>query len=112
MSKRRRNWISFRWSPDGKYFSYSIEPQPGRTLPLPIYSGRFVAAPPFPRSVAGDISAAEQWYVAGASGDDPPRLMDIGRGYDSRPAQWSHDSKYLALAQPVDGFQEPGDSCR
>jgi dipeptidyl aminopeptidase/acylaminoacyl peptidase len=96
---------TFRWSPDGKYFSYSIEPQPGRTLPLPIYSGRFVAAPPFPRSVAGDVSAAEQWYVIGATGDDPPRLMDMGRGYDSRPAQWSHDSKYLALASQSADFK-------
>jgi dipeptidyl-peptidase 4 len=90
--------VGFRWSPDGKYFSYSVEPAPGRTLPLPIYSGRFVAAPPFPRSVAGDVSTAEQWYVIGTSGDDPPRLMDAGRGYDSRPAQWSPDSKYLVLA--------------
>jgi dipeptidyl aminopeptidase/acylaminoacyl peptidase len=90
--------IGFRWSPDGKYFSYSVEPAPGRTLPLPIYSGRFVAAPAFPRSVAGDVSTAEQWYVIGTSGDDPPRSMDAGRGYDSRPAQWSPDSKYLVLA--------------
>jgi dipeptidyl aminopeptidase/acylaminoacyl peptidase len=90
--------IGFRWSPDGKYFSYSVEPAPGRTLPLPIYSGRFVAAPPFPRSVAGDVSTAEQWYVIGTSGDDPPRSMDAGRGYDSRPVQWSPDSKYLLLA--------------
>jgi len=33
-----------------------------------------------------------------SAGDDPPRVMDAGPGYDSRPAQWSPDSKYLALA--------------
>jgi dipeptidyl aminopeptidase/acylaminoacyl peptidase len=97
--------IGFRWSPDGNYFSYSIEPAPGRTLPLPIYSGQFVAAPPFPRSVAGDAPAVEQWYVTGTSGDDPPRLMDAGRGYDSRPAQWSPDSKYLALASHLADYK-------
>jgi len=96
---------SFRWSPNGTYFSYSVAPQPGRTLPLPIYSGRFVAAPPFPRSVAGDVSVAEEWYVTGATGDDPPRAMDLGRGYDSRPAQWSQDSKYLALASQSADFK-------
>jgi dipeptidyl aminopeptidase/acylaminoacyl peptidase len=97
--------IGFRWSPDGKNFSYSVAPEPGRALPLPNYSGRFVAAPPFPRSVAGDVSVPEQWYVVGTSGDDPPRLMDLGRGYDSRPAQWSRDSKYLALASQSADFK-------
>ncbi len=97
--------IGFGWSPDGKYFSYSIQPEPGRTLPLPIYSGRFVAAPPFPRTVAGDVPTAEQWFVVGASGDDPPRQMDLGRGYDSRPAQWSDDSKYVALASQSADFK-------
>ena len=97
--------IGFRWSPDGNYFSYSVQPEPGRTLPLPIYSGRFVAAPSFPRSVAGDVSVAEQWFVVGASRDDPPRQMDLGRGYDSRPAQWSDDSKYLALASQSADFK-------
>jgi len=62
-------------------------------------------APPFSRSLAGDITTAEQWYVVGTSGEDPPRLMDMGRGYDSRPAQWSHDSKYLALASQSENFK-------
>ena len=90
--------VSFHWSPNGKYFSYSVQPRAERTLPLPIYSGQFVAAPPFTRTVAGDVSAAEEWYVVEATGDNLPRSLDAGRGYDSRPMQWSPDSKYLALA--------------
>jgi dipeptidyl aminopeptidase/acylaminoacyl peptidase len=95
----------FRWSPDGRYFSYSVQPQPGRTMPLPIYSGQFVMAAPFPRTVAGDTPTAWQWYVVESSGDNPPRLLDTGHGLDARPARWSEDSKYLLLATQAANYK-------
>ena len=80
--------------------------EPGRTLPLPIYSGRFVAAPPFPRSVAGDVSGRRSNGMSLGRAETIRRgSMDMGRGYDSRPAQWSQDSKYLALASQSADFK-------
>ncbi|MGA8028448.1 MAG: prolyl oligopeptidase family serine peptidase [Bryobacteraceae bacterium] len=96
---------SFRWSPDGKYFSYSVDPLPGRTMPLPIYSGQFVTASPFPRTVAGDTPAPPQHYVVESTGDNPPRLLDVGHGFGFRPAQWSEDSKYLVLAMQATNYK-------
>ncbi|HEY3940796.1 MAG TPA: prolyl oligopeptidase family serine peptidase [Bryobacteraceae bacterium] len=95
----------FSWSPDGRYLSYSVQPRAGRTVPLPNYSGEFVTTPPFPRTVAGDVPIARQWYVAEASGDNPPRLLDTGHGLDARPPHWSEDSKYLALASQAANYK-------
>jgi dipeptidyl aminopeptidase/acylaminoacyl peptidase len=95
----------FSWSPDGRYLSYSVEPRPGRTVPLPNYSGEFVTTPPFPRTVAGDVPIAHRWYVTEASGDNPPRLLDTGHGLDARPPHWSEDSKYLALASQAANYK-------
>lgn len=88
---------SYSWSPDGKFFSYEVRPQPGRTMPLPIYSGRFVTASSFPRTVAGDTSSHLQLYVVESTGDNLPRLLDTGSGLAFRRAQWSHDSKWLVV---------------
>jgi dipeptidyl aminopeptidase/acylaminoacyl peptidase len=96
---------SFRWSPDGKYFSYTVQPSPGRTMPLPNYSGEFVIAPTFPRTVAGDTPAAPQQYVVESSGDNPARLLDAGRGIGFRPPQWSEDSKYLVLVSEAANYK-------
>ena len=96
---------SFHWSPDGKSLSYSVRPLPGRTMPLPIYSGQFVTASPFPRTVAGDAPTASQWFVAESSGDNPPRLLDIGHGDPQRAAQWSHDSKYLLVVTEAANYK-------
>ena len=91
----------FHWSPDGKYLSYSVLPRPGRSMPLPIYSGQFVTAAPFPRSVAGDQPEESQLYIVESSGDAPARLMDIGHG--ARPVrtpEWSPDStKIIVITQ-------------
>jgi dipeptidyl aminopeptidase/acylaminoacyl peptidase len=95
----------YHWSPDGKLISYSVAPQPGRTLPLPIYSGQFVTAAPFPRSVAGDASMPLQWYLVEASGDAPPRLLETGKGIGRRPAVWSPDSKYLLWVEQAPNFK-------
>lgn len=89
----------FRWSPDGKYLSYTVRPRPGRTMPLPIYSGQFVIAAPFPRSVAGDAAEEGQLYVVESSGDAPARLMDTGQHNSGplRSPEWSRDSDSLIV---------------
>jgi dipeptidyl aminopeptidase/acylaminoacyl peptidase len=89
---------TFKWSPDGKYFVYAVQLTPGRTMPLPNYSGEFVAAPTFPRTVAGDTPSPWQYYLVESSGDTPPRLLETGHGFGFRPPQWSEDSKHLVLA--------------
>lgn len=88
---------SFRWSPNGKYLAYSVQPRPDRMMPLPIYSGDFVTAAQFERSVAGDAPAPWQYYVVESTGDNPPRLVDTGKGSASHAPEWSRDSKYLLL---------------
>ncbi len=96
---------SFRWSPDGKYFTYAVDPKPGRTMPLPNYSGRFVIAPTFPRSVAGDMPTPWQYYIVESSGDNPPRLLDTGHGVGFRQPQWSEDSKHLLLVSQAPNYK-------
>ena len=96
---------SFQWSPDGKYLAYSVQPQQERLMPLPIYSGEFVTASPFPRSVAGDTPALLQYYVVESTGDNAPRLLDTGKGFESRPMQWSEDSKYLLVALEAPNYK-------
>jgi len=95
----------FRWSPDGKYLAYSVEPRPERLMPLPIYSGEFVTASPFTRSVAGDAPSLIEYYVVESTGDNPPRLLDTGKGFESRPLQWSPDSRYLLVALEAPNYK-------
>lgn len=87
---------SFKWSPDGKYISYIVQPTPTRTMPLPIYSGQFVTAPPFPRSVAGDKPEETQLFVVASEGDDPAKLMDA---HNMGRVEWSNDSSMLLTVQ-------------
>ena len=87
----------YDWSPDGKYFSYTVRTKPGRTMPLPNYSGRFVGASSFRRDVAGDQPIAAQHFVVERTGDNPPRLLDTGKGFGFRSPIWSENSKMLAL---------------
>lgn len=95
----------FRWSPDGKHFAYVVEPSRGRTMPLPNYSGEFVIAPSFPRSVAGDVPTPAQYYVVESTGDNPPRLLDTGHGSGYRPPEWSPDSKHLLLVSQATNYK-------
>jgi dipeptidyl aminopeptidase/acylaminoacyl peptidase len=88
---------SFEWSPDGKQIAYSVQPRPERMMPLPNYSGEFVMAAPFERSVAGDTPATWQYYVVESTGDNPPHLMDTGKGFEFHAAEWSENSKYLLV---------------
>jgi dipeptidyl aminopeptidase/acylaminoacyl peptidase len=96
---------SFRWSPDGKLLSYSVAPNRGRMLPLPIYSGQFVTASPFARSVAGDVPVLVEWYVTEAIGDAPARKLDTGKGIGRRGGQWSPDSRYLLLTEQSPNYK-------
>ena len=95
----------FKWAPDGKMLAYSVAANRGRMLPLPIYSGQFVSASPFARSVAGDAPVAVQWFVTDSSGDAPARLLNTGKGIGRRGAQWSPDSKYLLLAEQAPNYK-------
>jgi dipeptidyl aminopeptidase/acylaminoacyl peptidase len=96
----------YSWSPDGKMIAYSVAANQGRMLPLPIYSGEFVTAAPFARSVAGDPPVPVEWFVTDASGDAPARLMDTGKGMiGRRGAQWSPDSKHLLLEEQTPNFK-------
>lgn len=97
---------SFRWSPDGKYFSYTVRSMPGRTMPLPNYSGQFVTASSFPRDVAGDLPVASQHFVVESSGDNPPRQLETGQGFGLRAPVWSEDSKRLALVSRTANYKK------
>ncbi len=87
------------WSPDGRWFVYLVRRGEGREALIPNYSGRFVKAHPFPRSVAGDEPQEVEAYVIGLDGRKP-RLLDTGtldkRVYLDMP-QWSPDSSKLLL---------------
>ncbi len=96
---------SYHWSPDGKYFSYSVRTKPGRTMPLPNYSGRFVTASTFRRDVAGDEPIAVQHFLIERTGDNPPRKLETGKGFGFRPPVWSEDSKMLALATQTQDYK-------
>lgn len=96
---------SFTWSPDGRYLAYSVQPHPDRMMPLPIYSGEFVTAQPFERTVAGDTPVTWQYYVVESTGDNPPRLMQSGKGFEDHEPQWSKDSKYLLVVLETPNYK-------
>jgi dipeptidyl aminopeptidase/acylaminoacyl peptidase len=96
----------FEWSPNGKDLSYVVRPSRGRTMPLPIYSGQFVTASPFPRSVAGDQPDEGQLFVIESTGDNPARPLDIGHhAIPVRAPQWSPDSKSLIVITQAPNFK-------
>ncbi len=95
----------FSWSPDGKSIAYATRSGPGRTMPLPNYSGQFIAAPAFSRDVAGDAPIALQHYVVDTTGDNPPRLLDTGKAFGFRPPKWSDDSRHLLLVTEAANFK-------
>ena len=86
-------------SPDGTRIAYRVRRGKVRRMPLPNYSGRFVTADMFPRTVAGDEMPASAIYVIGARGRDRVRV-DLGewkgKGWVSEPV-WSEDSSRLAV---------------
>ena len=91
--------VSYRWSPDGERFVYLVRKGRVRQMPLPNYSGRFVTADNFPRSVAGDEPPEMAAFLIPARGGKPTEI-DLGewsgKAYISAPV-WSKDSKKLAV---------------
>lgn len=82
---------TFQWSPDGAWILFAATTPGTRTQILPNYSGRFVAARTFPRTVAGDEPAAPVLFTVAAGGGKPVRLGE-GSGPD-----WSPDSKSVLV---------------
>jgi dipeptidyl aminopeptidase/acylaminoacyl peptidase len=95
--RRPADLNGFCWSPDGRHLAYWVEPNPGRMMPLPIYSGHFVTASTFHRTVAGDALHSLQYFIVEASGDSAPYQIDGGKGIASRAPKWSENSRYLAF---------------
>ncbi len=89
----------WRWSYDGRWFVYMVQRGEGRQVLIPKYSGRFVTARPFARSVAGDEPREVELFVVAAEGGKPTRLESgpLGnRVYMDLP-DWSPDSSKLLL---------------
>jgi dipeptidyl aminopeptidase/acylaminoacyl peptidase len=88
----------YAWSRDGRHICYWTG-RGGRKLPLPNYSGRFVVAPQFDRSVAGDTPAETAIYIIPARGGKPVAL-DLGplggKAFFST-VEWSPDSQRIVF---------------
>jgi dipeptidyl aminopeptidase/acylaminoacyl peptidase len=91
----------YRWSPDGVYFVYAVNPAPGRSVLLPNYAGQFVTARPFRRTVAGDDEGSNQLWVVTSAGENHPQQLDTGRtrGGQGGLPEWSPDSKHLLFSR-------------
>ena len=88
---------AYRWSRDGRYFVYMVRRGTARQTVVPNYSGRFVAARPFPRSVAGDDPPKVAFYIVPSSGG-PAQALEVGasaEGEYSGLPEWSPDSTKL-----------------
>lgn len=83
---------NYSFSPDGARVLYSARSGGGgRMQVLPNYSGRFVTARPFPRSVVGDEPGPSTLYTVSAAGGKPVKL-----GEGSSP-DWSPNSKEVLV---------------
>lgn len=89
-----------RWSPDGKRFLYTVRRGQARQIPLPNYSGRFVTARPFSRTVAGDEPQEMAAFVIPAEGGKPVAVEPgpWGARVIVRNYEWSPDSSRLLWA--------------
>src|SRR5688500_18470126 len=88
---------SYRWSRDGRRIAYGVRKGEGRQMPLPNYSGQFVAAPTFSRSVAGDEPVESATFVIAAEGGKPVKMepSSFGTKVYGGPIEWSPDSTKL-----------------
>jgi dipeptidyl aminopeptidase/acylaminoacyl peptidase len=86
----------YRWSPDGKTF-VCLTKKGARQLPLPNYSGRFVAARNFVRTVAGDEPGDFGIFLVPSEGGKQDTIeigTPVGKG-SLRMPEWAPDSKKL-----------------
>ncbi len=106
---------AFRFSRDGRKVTYLLNLGKERQQVLPNYSGRFVAAPQFSRSVAGDDPVEVALEVVSAEGGKPIRadLGDWGgKIYGADSPIWSPDSKKLLLRSVSRDMKKSEPSCR
>jgi dipeptidyl aminopeptidase/acylaminoacyl peptidase len=98
----------YRWSPDGSYFVYAVNPAPGRSVLLPNYAGQFVTARPFRRTVAGDDEGSNQLWVVTSAGESHPQQLDTGRtrGGQGGLPEWSPDSTHLVFSRGDSTFKK------
>jgi dipeptidyl aminopeptidase/acylaminoacyl peptidase len=89
----------YEWSPDGKTFACRLRKSQARAMPLPRYSGQFVTARSFNRTVAGDeLPEVTLHFVPSEGGPSRP----IDRGGDKwyiDTLEWSPDSSRVLVAQ-------------
>lgn len=87
----------YEWSPDGTMFAVLARKGSPRRMPLPNYSGRFVEAPLFSRTVAGDEPSEWALYVIPAAGGElrPMKPLPLGAKAQPGPFVWSPDSRRL-----------------
>lgn len=90
----------YSWSPDGKRFALLTRKGTPRQLPLPNYSGQYVEAPLFARSVAGDEIPEYAVHVIPAEGGKPLAMKPPKPGSRLGPTSplWSPDSRRIAWA--------------
>lgn len=97
----------WRWSPGGRWFVYMVQRGERRQTSIPNYSGRFVVARPFPRSVAGDEPQETELFVVASEGGKP-RTIESGplgnRSFMSLP-EWSPDSTKLLVCVTHPGMK-------
>jgi len=97
LTAREGSIFSYSWSPDGKHFAILARKGTLRQMPLPNYSGQFVEAPLFSRTVASDEAAEWVVYVIPATGGDLRAMKAAPLGAKVNPGalRWSPDSRRL-----------------
>lgn len=98
----------YQWSPDGSRFVYVVRRTAPRQMLLPNYSGRFVTARTFTRTVAGDEPVELVMQVVRADGGSPVQLElgEWGGTVYAQVPEWSPDSSRLLLHSVHPGLKK------
>jgi dipeptidyl aminopeptidase/acylaminoacyl peptidase len=104
---KQERLTGWRWSPDGRWFAYMVRRGEGRQTLIPNYSGRFVAARPFPRSVAGDQPQESELFIVASEGGKPLRVEPgpLGNRVYMNLPEWSPDSSKLLVSVTHPGMK-------